>query len=86
MIDCRAYVHIHKDKRSKLDNKTKECIFLGYGHEEFGYWLWDPVARKLIRSQDVVFLEDHIVFPPVVYNDHGGARNDNNDGLVEPID
>ena len=56
----RAYVHIPKDKRSKLDDKAKECIFLGYGHEEFGYILWDLVARKLIRSRDVIFLEDHI--------------------------
>ena len=26
---CRAYVHIPKDERLKLDNKAKECIFLG---------------------------------------------------------
>ena len=48
-------------KRLKLDDKAKECIFLGYRHEEFGYRLWDLVARKLIRSRDFVFLEDQIV-------------------------
>ena len=37
VFGCRAYVHISKEGRSKLDDKTKECIFLGYGHEEFGY-------------------------------------------------
>ena len=58
VFGCRAYVHIPKNKRSKLDDKAKECIFLGYRHEEFGYWLWDPVARKLIRSRDIVFLKD----------------------------
>ncbi|KAI5313673.1 hypothetical protein L3X38_042849 [Prunus dulcis] len=52
------FVHIPKDKRSKLDAKSKECIFMGYGNEEFGYRLWDPVARKIIRSRDVVFFED----------------------------
>ena len=52
------YVHIPKDEKSKLDDKAKKCIFLSYGHEEFGYRLWDPVARKLIRSRDVVFLKD----------------------------
>ena len=61
MFGYRAYVNIPKDERSKFDDKSKECIFLGYGHEEFGYRLWDPVARKLIRSRDVVFLEDQIV-------------------------
>ena len=29
VFGCRAYVHICKDKRSKLDDKAKECIFLG---------------------------------------------------------
>ena len=102
VFGCRAYVHIPKDERSKLDDKANECIFLGYRHEEFGYRLWDPVARKLIRSRDVLFLKDQIVgnveksdepqssleiliiptsvSPLVVHNDHGGARDDNNDG------
>lgn len=31
------------------------------GHEEFRYRLRDPVARKLIRSKNVVFLENQIV-------------------------
>ncbi|KAG6432866.1 hypothetical protein SASPL_104454 [Salvia splendens] len=55
-----AFVHIPKDERSKLDDKTKPCIFLGYAHEEFDYRLWDPINRKIIRSRDVVFLEDQV--------------------------
>ena len=35
----RTFVHVPKDERSKLDDKAKSCIFLGYGHEEFGYKL-----------------------------------------------
>ncbi|KAI5315215.1 hypothetical protein L3X38_044391 [Prunus dulcis] len=58
VFGCRAFVHIPKDERSKLDAKSKECIFVGYGNEEFGYRLWDPVARKILRSRDVVFFED----------------------------
>ncbi|CAL8164488.1 unnamed protein product [Prunus armeniaca] len=54
----KAFVHIPKDEKSKLDAKSKECIFVGYGNEEFGYRLWDPVARKIIRSRYVVFFED----------------------------
>ena len=61
VVGCSAYVHIPKDETLKLDDKAKECIFLGYGHEEFGYILWDSVARKLIKSRDVVFFEDHII-------------------------
>ena len=40
VFDCRAFVHVPKDQRSKLDDKAKSCIFLGYGHKEFGYRLW----------------------------------------------
>lgn len=54
----RIFVHIPKDERSKLDSKSKQCIFQGYGNEEFGYRLWDPVEEKLVRSRDIVFLED----------------------------
>ncbi len=49
-----AYVHIPKDERSKLDEKSKKCVFVGYGLDEFGYRFFDPVKRKLIRSRDVV--------------------------------
>ncbi|KAJ4721959.1 Retrovirus-related Pol polyprotein from transposon TNT 1-94 [Melia azedarach] len=58
VFGCRAFVHIPKDERSKLDVKTKQCIFLGYGQDEFGYRLYDPVNKKIIRSRDVVFMED----------------------------
>ena len=61
VFGCRAFVHIPKDERSKLDNKARECIFLGYAHEDFGYRLWDLVSHKIIRSRDVTFLEDQIV-------------------------
>ncbi|VFQ96519.1 unnamed protein product [Cuscuta campestris] len=46
------------DERSKLDVKTRQCIFVGYGHDEFGYRLYDPVEKKLVRSRDVIFIED----------------------------
>ena len=38
---CREFIQIPKYERSKLDVKAKPCVFLGYGHEEFGYKLWD---------------------------------------------
>jgi len=41
--------------------RLKQCIFLGYGHEEFGYRLWDPVSKKITRSRDVVFFEDQTI-------------------------
>ncbi|KAL5821663.1 hypothetical protein ACOSQ3_023545 [Xanthoceras sorbifolium] len=61
VFGCRAFVHIPKDERSKLDGKAKQCIFVGHAHEEFGYRLWDPVNKRIIRSRDVVFLEDQTI-------------------------
>ena len=61
MFGCRAFVHVLKDERSKLDNKTKQCIFLGYSNEEFGYRLWDSATKKIIKSRDVVFFKDQTI-------------------------
>ena len=54
-------MHIPKDERSKLNVKTRLCNFLGYSLDEFGYKLYDPVEKKLVRSRDVVFMEDQIL-------------------------
>ena len=48
-------------QRSKLDNKSKPCIFFEYSEDEFGYRFWDFVNKKVVRSWDVVFLEDKTI-------------------------
>ena len=57
IFGCEAFVHIPKENRTKLDDKSMKCIFLGYVYEEFGYRLLDPVKHKIIRSRDVIFNE-----------------------------
>jgi hypothetical protein len=61
VFGCRTFVYISKDEMSKHDSKIKEYIFLGYGNDEFGYRLWDPIEKKLVRSRDVVFFEQEII-------------------------
>ncbi|KAM2683111.1 hypothetical protein EV1_044763 [Malus domestica] len=61
VFGCKAFVHVPKEQRSKLDYKATPCIFLGYGGEDFGYRLWDPYQKKFIRSRDVVFYEDQTI-------------------------
>ena len=34
---------------------------MGYSSEEFGYRLWDPTTKKIIRSKDVVFFKDQTI-------------------------
>jgi len=37
VFGCKAPVHIHRDEISKLDGKSKQFIFSGYGRDDFGY-------------------------------------------------
>ena len=52
-----AYVHISSDDRSKLDPKSKKCIFIGYVKGVKGYNFWDPVVKKMVISRDAIFHE-----------------------------
>ncbi|CAA7059133.1 unnamed protein product [Microthlaspi erraticum] len=61
VFGCKAFVHIPKDERSKLEMKSRQCVFIGYGQDEFGYRFYDPVEKKLVRSRDVVFMEDQTI-------------------------
>ena len=37
VFGCDAYVHVPKQKRTKLDNKSERCIFIGYKDALKGY-------------------------------------------------
>ena len=50
VFGCKAFVHVPKEQRSKLDSKSIPCIFVGYGDAKFGYKLWDFKEKKMIRS------------------------------------
>jgi len=39
IFGCEAFVHIPKENRTKLDDKSMKCIFLGYADENLGYRL-----------------------------------------------
>ena len=55
-----VYVMYNAQETSKLDPKSRKCIFLGYADGVKGYRLWDPTARKVLISRDVVFVEDKV--------------------------
>ena len=60
IFGCLTYVHISSEDRSKLDPKSKKCIFFNYEKGVKGYKLWDPVAQKVMISRDVIFDEKSI--------------------------
>ena len=58
VFGCKTFIHVPKEQRSKLDSKSTPCIFVGYRDAKFGYKLWDPKEKKMIKSRDVVFHEN----------------------------
>ena len=60
VFGCPGYVTYNSQERSKLDPKSRKCIFLGYADGVKGYRLWDPTAHKVIVSRDVIFAENEL--------------------------
>jgi hypothetical protein len=61
VFGCPAYVHILSKKRSKLDLKSRQCVFLEYRKWVKGYKFWDLTANKAVISRDVVFDENSML-------------------------
>ena len=57
MFGCDAYVHVPKEKRAKLDSKSKRCIFIEYKDILKGYNISNRETRKVMYSWYVVFRE-----------------------------
>lgn len=58
IFGCVAYVHIPKQKRGKLDQKSEKVIFVGYGYNTIAYKLYNPYTKKVTISRDVLFDEN----------------------------
>ena len=77
-------MHVPKDERSKLDAKSRQCIFIGYGEDEFGYRFYDPIENKLVRSRDVKFMEDQTI-EDIDKMEKSTPKEDNGMADFEPI-
>ncbi|GKC58826.1 copia-type polyprotein [Tanacetum coccineum] len=58
IFGCVVHVHIPKEKRKKLDNRSLKCVMFGVSEESKAYRLYDPVNNKIVISKDVVFEEE----------------------------
>ena len=57
MFGSIAYVHVPKEKRTKLDAKAEKCILVGYSDEQKGYECYNPRTKQARVSRDVVYDE-----------------------------
>nr|XP_016465202.1 PREDICTED: pentatricopeptide repeat-containing protein At2g02980, chloroplastic-like [Nicotiana tabacum] len=53
VFGSKVCVHVPKDERSKLDVKTKQCIFIGYGQDEFGCRFYDPTIEDIDKAEKI---------------------------------
>ncbi|KAH9751148.1 hypothetical protein KPL71_014161 [Citrus sinensis] len=68
---CPVYVMYNAQERTKLNAKSRRCIYLGYADGVKGYCLWDSTAHKIVISRDFIFVEDQL------------QRKDGDDGTVK---
>src|SRR5438046_4765000 len=67
ILGSTAYVHVPKEKRTKLDTHSHKGILVGYGGTN-QYKVWDLTRNDVVVSRDVVFIERKPVNQmPVVY-------------------
>jgi hypothetical protein len=48
VFGCDSYVHVPKENRSKMDNKSKKCTCIGYKDGVKGYKLWNLKTKKIV--------------------------------------
>ena len=57
IFGCLSFAHIPKDERTKLEGKSRKCIFIGYSSTTKGYKMYDLDSKKIFLSRDVIFDE-----------------------------
>lgn len=55
-----AYVLKSKEKSHKLDSKSDNVVFIGYGQNHFGYKLWDFEKEEVSRAKNVIYAESEL--------------------------
>ena len=53
IFSCPVYIHIPKEKRTKLDLSGKKGIFVGYSESSKAYKIYFPGFKKIDISRDV---------------------------------
>jgi hypothetical protein len=58
IFGCPIYIHVPKEKRTKLDPLGRKGTFMGYSESSKAYRIYIPVQRQIEVTRDVTFEED----------------------------
>ena len=58
IFGCPVYIHITKEKRTKLDPLGKKGIFVGYSESLKAYKIYFPGFKNININRDVTFDEE----------------------------
>jgi hypothetical protein len=75
---CFVYVHVPKEYRNKLKNKTCKCLFISYNDKKKVYRLFQLKTKTIMLSKDItfdgtnityLFITDlHVIYDSPTYN------------------
>nr|GEY31642.1 ribonuclease H-like domain, reverse transcriptase, RNA-dependent DNA polymerase [Tanacetum cinerariifolium] len=58
VFGCKVYAKVTKPHLKKLDDRSRELVYLGTQPGSKAYRLFDPVTKDMVVSRDVKFKED----------------------------
>jgi hypothetical protein len=58
IFGCPIYIHVPKEKRTKLDPSGRKCTFVGYNESSKAYLIYIPGQRQIEVRRDVSFEEE----------------------------
>ena len=47
IFGCLVYIHVPKEKRTKLDPSSRKGTFVGYNESSKAYWVYIPSQRQI---------------------------------------
>jgi len=54
---CVAMVHVPAEKTKKLAGRSEKCVFMGYCLTEKQFKVYNPQAKRMFSTRDVIFRE-----------------------------
>lgn len=75
IFGSEVYVHVPKQKRSKLDPKAKKCIFVGYDDNHKGFRVMDECNRISV-ARDVKFLAEESSTVTIIDDEDSDSNGD----------